>query len=358
MMLILVFFPAYFFMRGLPRSRWLLLFGLFIFVITFFSKDLLKIYNCHRNFHLNEDCKNAKNTTNFSFPGGMIFMITNGRHGNIIFQYAMLLSIKNLTNRPVYLVETLADGRDQISISDIFQNLSIPVLKSTDRRAEFVNCLPVQAEEDKIPIGYGQFAPNFINDITCTDVKIWGYFNSYKYFNSITDSLRKELTFKQQFVTYADTILHQVHKEMMGGGENVAVRFVGIHVRRGDFTLRSNHKIGYRVPDASYFRKAKSYLKGIYQERLLYVVATNDKQWARDHLSGPGTYISTSQSAASELALLAACNDTILSIGTFGWWAGFLSSGVTVYFKDFFAWGKGEDKSGAFVYPGWIPIGN
>jgi Glycosyl transferase family 11 len=49
---------------------------------------------------------------------------------------------------------------------------------------------------------------------------------------------------------------------------------------------------------------------------------------------------STGHSAWEDLAILSHCNHTIMTVGTFGWWAGFLSGGITVYYKNFPAAGS------------------
>lgn len=36
-----------------------------------------------------------------------------------------------------------------------------------------------------------------------------------------------------------------------------------------------------------------------------------------------------------DLAILSACNHTIMTVGTFGWWAGYLAGGITVYYRSF-----------------------
>lgn len=40
-------------------------------------------------------------------------------------------------------------------------------------------------------------------------------------------------------------------------------------------------------------------------------------------------------SSAMDLALLSSCNHVVMTVGSFGWWAGYLSGGTVVYFKDY-----------------------
>jgi galactoside 2-L-fucosyltransferase 1/2 len=68
---------------------------------------------------------------------------------------------------------------------------------------------------------------------------------------------------------------------------------------------------------------------------------------------------STGRSGWEDMAILSKCNHTIMTVGTFGWWAGFLAGGITVYFKDFPAVGSelslGFD-AGDYFLPEWVGL--
>jgi len=44
---------------------------------------------------------------------------------------------------------------------------------------------------------------------------------------------------------------------------------------------------------------------------------------------------SENHNAAEDLAILSSCDHTIMSVGTFGWWAGYLAGGIVVYYRNF-----------------------
>ena len=44
--------------------------------------------------------------------------------------------------------------------------------------------------------------------------------------------------------------------------------------------------------------------------------------------------------AEEDLAILSSCNHTIMTVGTYGWWAGYLAGGITVYYRNFPAKGS------------------
>lgn len=72
------------------------------------------------------------------------------------------------------------------------------------------------------------------------------------------------------------------------------------------------------------------------------------------------TFCPEGQSPGQDLAILSLCNHTVVSAGTFGWWAAWLANGTTVYFDN---WPRNGTKlDGKFdrrdYYPShWVPIG-
>ncbi|ESO06552.1 hypothetical protein HELRODRAFT_188393 [Helobdella robusta] len=106
---------------------------------------------------------------------------------------------------------------------------------------------------------------------------------------------------------------------------------VGVHVRRGDVLTDSKVKFGYTTPKASYFINAMLYILSLYK-RVQFIIVTNDKIWAEKEIQPKpflsrnyttqdnfNILISTFDSAAHDLAILAMCHHTIISTGTFGW---------------------------------------
>ena len=115
---------------------------------------------------------------------------------------------------------------------------------------------------------------------------------------------------------------------------------MGIHNRRTDH-LGFQKEGGYVPIEAGYFIEAMEMFRSKYP-RTVFVFVSDDLQWARQklipriktkdfYLAGflqNSTFASDPRLAAGlDLALLAACNHTILSYGTFTFWAGFLSGG-------------------------------
>jgi galactoside 2-L-fucosyltransferase 1/2 len=127
---------------------------------------------------------------------------------------------------------------------------------------------------------------------------------------------------------------------------------VGIHVRRGDGaravslcdqnTAPVSARCAFRqysIAPADYFDKAMTYFRNRYANLCFLVIAELvDMSWiqAQPVFHGKDVFVNLEvHSAALDLSIIAACKHVIMSTGTFGWWAAFLSGGdVTYYLPD------------------------
>ena len=116
-----------------------------------------------------------------------------------------------------------------------------------------------------------------------------------------------------------------------------------------------------RFPPKKYFDKARDYFREIYGSKVKFIVATNDKVWAEEMFSTKDTTVlSHSKSATEDLAILAACDGVIMSLGTFGWWGGWLCRGPVVYYSNEFNMShevnKGNVRKSDYYPADWIPM--
>ena len=98
--------------------------------------------------------------------------------------------------------------------------------------------------------------------------------------------------------------------------------FLGIHVRRGD---KVGVKTGWAPPEKPYFDTSMNYFRSKYNKTVYFVVVAEDKNWARSNVVGKDIIDSTSNEDLLELALLTLCDHGMISVGTFGWWAAYLT---------------------------------
>ncbi|XP_064479910.1 galactoside alpha-(1,2)-fucosyltransferase 2-like [Ornithodoros turicata] len=167
------------------------------------------------------------------------------------------------------------------------------------------------------------------------DLYVWfrGFPCSWTFYHSIREEIVKEFTFHEHLKYKAWKTLHKLR------GNRTEPTFVGIHVRRGDYVNIMRDELQGVVADKTYFEKAMGYFRSRYKE-LIFVVVSNDMAWCEENIDAslgdvyfPGD--GDENSPGNDLALLVQCNHTIMTLGTFGFWAGYLAGGEVVYLANF-----------------------
>ena len=138
--------------------------------------------------------------------------------------------------------------------------------------------------------------------------------------------------------------------------------FIGVHVRKTDFEDR--YATGYNSAPLEYYIQAIDWFKKNQSEsESVFIVASDDKPWARENLLGIAEtkvyVLSAKNSAEVDLAVLARCQHTIMSAGTYSFWAAYLAGGTATYYSQ-------HPRPGSALFercppkdyflPQWIPL--
>ncbi|CAF4998830.1 unnamed protein product, partial [Rotaria sp. Silwood1] len=105
------------------------------------------------------------------------------------------------------------------------------------------------------------------------------------------------------------------------------VTWIGVHIRRGDFLTFFNIDTS-----TSYLIWAINY----YRQRYIncrFLIASDDKNYAKQHLGNFSDVFITPSSFfhGHDLAALALCEHSILTAGTYSWWAAWLAGGNVIH---------------------------
>jgi len=170
-------------------------------------------------------------------------------------------------------------------------------------------------------------------------VRLLGYFQSWRYFDSVADRVRQNFVFHEHTLIEAKSFLSSVEPAVQKESGIDFVR-VGVHVRRGDMISEEKRSYGYTIATPDYFQSAMKYFAGHYSY-VQFIVCTDDLEWCHKNLpaaadigSNVNIVFSEYGSPKVDLAILAHCNHTIMSVGSFGWWAAWLANGTTIYYAD------------------------
>ncbi|CAG5128253.1 unnamed protein product [Candidula unifasciata] len=179
---------------------------------------------------------------------------------------------------------------------------------------------------------------------------------SYWYFSGVEKEVKQEFTFHDSIANAAAMILRDVFVEYN------ASMIVGVHVRRTDFLQAKHTKLGFGVPEKSYFIKGFSLMKSKFPGRnITFLVASDDLPWCYENLSGTDVAFMPPATAAVHMAVLSKCDHVIISGGSFGYWSAWLANGHVIYYPGYMRKGSilGRWFRDDLYYPRtWIPLEN
>ena len=252
-----------------------------------------------------------------------VYMKPNGRLGNQMFEIASLYGIARKTGRKPFMSK----------YSDIYQIFT--QANRTVATGESGGDLGILFEEKP-----GMFS-NYLFSLPPTDLVICCYFQSWRYFDGYQSDIRKMFQFRGKIRKIARTIiskatyvfLTQLTDQINQFGNAQTLTYIGVHVRRGDLQQEHHLKRGYRVASLTYFHKAMDYYRQRYPNTI-FLVTSDDIEWCKVKLGSSDVFFVEGQHEAVDLAVLSLTNHTVISVGTFSWWAGWLSGGQVIYYKN------------------------
>ncbi|XP_067653564.1 galactoside alpha-(1,2)-fucosyltransferase 2-like isoform X2 [Haliotis asinina] len=280
----------------------------------------------------------------------------DGRLGNQMFEYAAVYAIARKKKMKIFLTRNH-------QLNKIFHIDESVIVRKPCGGFSNVNtpCC-----------GYDAEVLDRIHNNTCQ--RVFGYFQSWRYFDSVIANIRRQFTFRRNIVQTADAKLWSVvnkHKKYPfktatrgrcvhahAQSKRNACTFIAIHVRRGDLMLPIRVKQGRRAAPKQFYLRAMDYFRRLYHDAL-FIIGSDSQQWAEENLAGPDAIVLKDMLPEVDMCILSRCNHTVMSVGTFGWWVGFLGRGKTVYYNRPFT---NNSETAAmysryekdFIRPGWI----
>ncbi|XP_067655874.1 galactoside 2-alpha-L-fucosyltransferase SEC1-like [Haliotis asinina] len=253
-----------------------------------------------------------------------------GRLGNNMFEYASLVGIAVSTGK-----QPLIPKSNQLSrLFDI----------------SFIGDIRNQTWSLVFERQYGAYDRNLLT-LPKGNVKVWGFLQSWKYFNSIRASIRKQFVFRKTYIDLSAQCLHN-YTSMYENRTKI-----GIHVRRK--YMKSGSMVGYLAAPLSYIKKAIAHMKTKFHNPV-FLIATDDKNWCQKYVVSTDIILIENSDPFVDFATLTLCDHMIMTVGTFGWWAAWLGDGYAIYYRDFPTPGtvlaRGLIKEDYFL-PHWVPLG-
>ncbi|XP_064458562.1 galactoside alpha-(1,2)-fucosyltransferase 2-like isoform X1 [Ornithodoros turicata] len=274
----------------------------------------------------------------FSPETRFLSAVTNGGLGNQMCSYAITYAMAKLTKRQgIIFPWTYKD------LSRYFR-ITLPViLNETTWKCSGSAGTDWMSEE------------HYLLHSPC--VVLSGYYQSWTFFHHAREDVIREFTFHDSYRLQAWRTLSELR------GNRTRPTYVGVHVRRGDYIGRIWDAFRGTLADKGYIRRAMDYFRGRYTE-VVFVVASDGMSWCKENINnslGDVYFVGHGDpyKPGHDLALLAHCNHTIMTFGTFGFWAGYLAGGEVTYLANFTlpdsSWASSRPDQKQCL-PDWIPI--
>ena len=275
----------------------------------------------------NQGTADYEETKNLSWL--YIYTSGKGRFGNLLFQYVSSIGIANHNNRiPLF------DSR-MMPVKEVFPNLEINIRKRPTRRWKKV--------KEKSAFDF----ENVFFNLPTENIVIDGFLCSFKYFERFWSHLSDGLsTYSESLTSHAQYFIKNVTKQYMEKTGGIVPKSVCVHVRIGDKGTRKLHGMGYNTAKAQDVFTAMKYMESTYKH-VVFIVSSDTKQWCKKNLRRYNVYISNLTSYKEDFVLMSSCDHMIMTVGTFGWWASWLTSqrgGTSMYLYPSFVIGSHLDK--------------
>lgn len=259
----------------------------------------------------------------------------NGRLGNQLFNYALLFKLKSQGKEIV--IPSRNYTWKQNGCLDQYHNKWIAYKYVLDDYFN-LSIKPSDNIPDKI---WEEPCQGYHSDIfSLNNVSLKGYFQSWKYFDDIKESLKKELTFKSTIKEKVDSIFNKYSYK----------KTVCIHIRLGDTLAQPwMHKLS-----PEYIQKCFQHLP---LEDYNYIIVSDNFEYCKDWFPQDDTvYFAENLNESETLYLMTLCDHFIMSGSTFSWWGAYLGQKPhsIVLFPDYF---DGSTRSlDEFYHPSWKRI--
>lgn len=253
----------------------------------------------------------------------------NGGLGNQMFQYAFAraLEIKTGVN-PVFDMSFFEKKYARPYELNIF-GLNVPKVEdlATKLKLSIIWKLKKKLHNKKF-LGLNFYSePHFEFDENLLKLEpntyIEGFFQSEKYFSTISSQLREEL----QFVNEPD-------EKNLGLIQKIAMtNSISLHIRRGDYVQKKRYQDVYATCSLEYYQRGVDYIvKNAPKPSILptLFIFSDDIEWVKENLNLPyeSVYVShnTGEKSFEDMRLMSLCKHNIVANSSFSWWGAWLNN--------------------------------
>ena len=248
-----------------------------------------------------------------------------GGLGNQMFQYAFMRSLDSGSHKAGASLGFYKDFpmSRHFELDKVFYNVQ---LKEESRYDEIFNTRYAiwknksEADRDQLNVGIwfeereeeGKYQQDVYEQEDCVFV---GYWQSYRYFETIKEKIRYEFSFPEEAISAINSALC------------LDANSVVVHIRRGDY-LQAEDMYGNICTNAYYLR-AIAYMREKIENPTFFFVS-DDIEWvAKQNLVKDGIYIKSDSFKKYEdwydMAIMSLAGHNIIANSSFSWWGAWLN---------------------------------
>jgi hypothetical protein len=146
---------------------------------------------------------------------------------------------------------------------------------------------------------------------------VLGFFQSWKYFDDYGTEIRARMS---RLTKPSDWYLEMCEKIRPGAGN------VGLHVRRGDYTLPEKEKF-HGLATRDYYQRSLTHLRKLGLDGPVYL-ATDSPEAVRKEFEGMGEFLLIDPPPGCHpfevVLILSRVDGLVIANSSFSWWAGFI----------------------------------
>uniref|UniRef100_A0A2P2HY54 L-Fucosyltransferase n=1 Tax=Hirondellea gigas TaxID=1518452 RepID=A0A2P2HY54_9CRUS len=255
-----------------------------------------------------------------------------GGVGNIMGQYATVYGLYKIYNVTAFITNLL-----KVNLNRFFDNVTMRAVDIGDTKEERTAMGWTELHKDH------RTAPSTYFGLQLGAAGFMGPRRFYtsgcpielQLFSIYREDFRHEFHFNEYLLHKANRVLSDFAQQAVLTKTDGSPTFISVHVRLKDYISHALKRWGVEnIPDIykGYLRRAMQYYKDRYQNTI-FVFASDDLEYIEDFvkLSREKNIFISHGTQGEDMSLLTRCNHSIVTLGSFGFWTGFLSPGTTVY---------------------------
>lgn len=250
----------------------------------------------------------------------IFIILMQGRLGNLMFEYALLLSLRSRYPEYKGYLYRLPNSVGLTGYaSDLQQIFGISASDfASDELLEYIKTLPFLSVRYIREQQFSCKQAIVLGDSLAT-ICI-GYWQTESYFEELRSEVRNSYHFNANLLNAKTRELaEKIHTQCT----------IGVHIRRGDYFTPENQLMYGGICTIDYYTKALNLIFDRVQKDCTIYLFSDDPEWVRSNTTFPDSVVVDWNYGADswqDMYLMSLCHHNVIANSTFSWWGAWLNS--------------------------------